>query len=186
MAVLTEYFAATQPELDELDVSRGPVRASRALDPPRKVPASKPGFIGRLRREKPTAARVEMPKFEIDSDFDVVPTRGIDPAVNLATLEEILTGDDALAIIKDGGVDVVAHGAIEAEGPWVFTLRSTVLRALASLPQDQIDGVAQQWAATEELVGTPPEVLATLLNDLCGLFKRAEQSGRSVYCWVSL
>jgi hypothetical protein len=186
MGILTDYFAATPSELEALDVLRGPVRAARVAGSPQRVPATRPGFIGRIRGEKPKPARVEMPAVEVESDLDVVSSKGIDPEVSMATLEEILTGVDALEIIREGGVDRVATGANETAGPWVFGLRPKVLEALSNLQSDELSGVAARWAATDELAGSDPDVLAGLLADLQGLLTRAARTGRGVYCWVSL
>jgi hypothetical protein len=112
-----------------------------------------------------------------------VELRGIDPVVTLATLEEILTGNSAIATIEAGGAETVLSDG--KEGVRVFRLRESLVTALVDMEQSLTE-IAGRWASTEELRGTPT---ATLTSSLAALRSLAEQSrvGRlGMYCWMPI
>jgi hypothetical protein len=114
----------------------------------------------------------------------VVRDTGIDPLVQMGTLEELLTGrpyDDVLddprcadaLVVRDRGHRVVV------------TVTDDLVQALARAEQETLDAVAMPWARTEEFRGRAhPEQLATLLSDLSALARLAAERGQRVYCWV--
>jgi hypothetical protein len=63
--------------------------------------------------------------------------KGVDPVVNLATLEEILTGTDSMAIISEGE-DPVADGG--SDGPWVLRVRPSLVAALTATHPGKLPG----------------------------------------------
>jgi len=112
-----------------------------------------------------------------------VQLKGVDPVVNLATLEEILTGADSMAIIS-GGEDPVADGG--SDGPWVLRVRQSLVAALTAADPGKLSDVAADWAATEEYEGTDPKELLDVLRDLGRIAKQSVDENKSLYCWMSL
>jgi|SRR2546429_3179779 hypothetical protein len=109
--------------------------------------------------------------------------KGVDPVVNLATLEEILTGTDSMGIISEG-TDPVADGG--SDGPWVFRVRQSLVTALTGADLKTLPDVAADWAATEEYEGTDPKELLDVLHELGGIAKQSLDENKSLYCWTSL
>jgi hypothetical protein len=109
--------------------------------------------------------------------------KGVDPVVNLATLEEILTGTDSMAIISEGE-DPLADGG--SDGPWVLRVRPSLVAALTATDPGKLPDVAADWAATEEYVGTDPKELLGVLHDLGRIAKQSLDENKRLYCWTSL
>lgn len=109
--------------------------------------------------------------------------KGVDPVVNLATLEEILTGTDAMGIISESDDPVVDGGS---DGPWVLRVRPSLVAALSTTPPGKLPDVAAGWAATEEYEGTDPKELLEVLQQLGRIAKESLDENKRLYCWVSL
>ncbi len=109
--------------------------------------------------------------------------KGVDPVVNLATLEGILTGADPMGII-DEGLPAVANGG--SEGPWILRVRQSLVTALSGADPGKLPDVAADWAATEEYEGTDPKELLDVLHDLGRLANQSLDENKSLYCWMSL
>ena len=109
--------------------------------------------------------------------------KGVDPVVNLATLDSILTGADPMGIIGEGQ-DPVADGG--SDGPWILRVRPSLVAALSAADQSKLPDVAIDWAATEEYEGTDPKDLLDVLNDLGRMAKQSLDENKSLYCWMSL
>ena len=116
--------------------------------------------------------------------FDTVPAKGVDPVVQLGTLEALLTGRDyelivagpraghALAI-RDGGERLVVAVTDELQ------------TALAEADHGRLASVAVPCSQTAEFWGHgDPEILASLLDDLAQLARRARSRHERLYCWV--
>lgn len=107
---------------------------------------------------------------------------GIDPLVELGSLEEILTGrtfDDIL----DDEWDPVAEG----DGDVVVVRISPHLeRALVDVTDARLAEAAVPWSATEELEGSDPADLAAFAQRLAALARRARDEGGHVYCRSSV
>jgi len=118
-----------------------------------------------------------------DAGFKSIDLKGIDPIVNLAVLDEIVNGRDALAWIRASAGATVAGGADDEH--WVFRVAPEHATMLADLPTDLLP-TATRWAQSEELAGSDPGDLADVLASLRELAKEARSSGQRLYCWVSL
>ncbi|MFB6724966.1 hypothetical protein ACFCV3_32615 [Kribbella sp. NPDC056345] len=110
--------------------------------------------------------------------------KGIDPVVQLGTLEELLTNrpyDEVADDPRSGHVVAVRdHGA-----RLVSTLTDSLATALAQASREDLERVAVPWSQTEEFWGSAdPEILADVLTDLADLARRAEANGERLYCWV--
>ena len=117
----------------------------------------------------------------------VLETKGIDPLVQMGTLEALLTGEhyDVIVSRPRAGQQVAAKNS--QEGPWVVTLTDELQAALAAAPRDQIAAVAAPWWETEEFRGQgDPESLAEFLVELANLARQANQRGERLYCWMCL
>jgi hypothetical protein len=116
--------------------------------------------------------------------FAAVEAKSLEPLVTMATLEEILTGTDAMGIIETN-TDAVVGRATE-RGPWVFRVRDSLVSAFGEPDAERLFSTAQAWAATEELAGADPRQLYEFLWGLAHLSKWATANHQTVYCWTSL
>lgn len=116
----------------------------------------------------------------------VVATKGIDPLVQLGTLEELLTGrpfEEICAgprsgvLIKDGG-----------DGDRVVvSVTDELCAALADASDERLAQVAVPWSQTEEFFGGgDPEHLAEVLGELAELAQRARTADQRLFCFVSV
>lgn len=108
---------------------------------------------------------------------------GVEPVVQMATLESDLTGRDVMEIID--ATNVLAH--VDGGQRLVVALRGELVDALTELPQGAERDVAQRWAHTEEFWGAGDTVaLAELISDLRELATSARASQAGLYCWLSV
>jgi hypothetical protein len=79
-------------------------------------------------------------------------------------------------------------GGNREEGPWVFEFPSDILGCIAELRAEQVQGVSKAWAATEELVldRWSPDDAAYVIQALVDHARKATETGKSMYLWVSL
>ncbi|MFK3676973.1 hypothetical protein ACI2IP_04545 [Microbacterium sp. NPDC090218] len=119
-----------------------------------------------------------------DSGYDAVALKGIDPIVQLGTLEALLTEtpyDDVVDDPRSGAM----LAASEDYDQLVVTLTAALVSALAAADDEALAKVAVPWSQTDEFGGAAsPEELTPVLKDLAALARRAESSGALVYCWV--
>ncbi len=173
MGVLYDYFAADSDEhaATAVDLPGGPGGAAV------QAPARRGGLF--RRRQEP----VEPPS-AAETGFDVVSVKGIEPVVQLGTLEELLTGrpyDDIVADPRSGEAVAVRHGGELL----VLTLSDTLVAALATATDSRLAEVAVPWSRTEEFWGEgDPDELTDFLRDLSALARRAQERGQRLYCWV--
>ena len=116
--------------------------------------------------------------------YDTVDAKGIDPIVQMGTLEVLLAGGDLDALITaPGRVLAVRDGGQRL----VCTVTDTLAAALARATDEDLQRVAGPWSQTEEFWGgVGPEDLMPFLRDMAGLASRARDRGRRLYCWVSM
>lgn len=117
--------------------------------------------------------------------FKTAESKGIDPVVTLAMLDQVVTGRDALEWIKSGAPDSTVAGS-ESDEHWVFRVYDHHRAVLEGIRDDQIEDVARRWGATEELRDWKPRDVAAILRDLVRLARTARATGQGLYCWVSL
>jgi hypothetical protein len=116
--------------------------------------------------------------------WDAIDGPGIEPSINLADLEQVLTGASWDQVVDNPR----ASKTISAnEHGFVVSLTDRLLAALAALPADRIPEVAGEWSHAEEFAGeVSPGDLAEFLTALRLLVQRADARAERVYCWVSL
>lgn len=117
--------------------------------------------------------------------LDTVSLKGIEPVVQLGTLEQLLTGvpyDDVVARERSGLVLADRDGG----NLLILSVTDEVQAALAVANRERLAEVAVPWSETEEFSFAPvdPRELAVALEDLAGLARRAGARGQRMYCWV--
>lgn len=173
MGVLYDYFAAATDEAAASAIDRvgGPgVPAASGASPKR-------GF---LRRRAVEEGSLPSPA------FDTVSTKGIDPVVQMGTLEELLTGRDYDSVMADErcGKDLAVRDGGER---LVLTMTDSLTAALAEADEGRLAAVAEPWAQTEEFFGSATGAdLLPLLRDLAALASRGRAQNYRLYCWVSV
>jgi hypothetical protein len=120
------------------------------------------------------------------AQFDTVPLKGIDPLVQLGTLEALLTGRDYDLIVagpRAGHALAIRNGGARV----IVTLTDELQAALAEADDEQLESAALPWSQTDEFWGRgDPQALAAVLHELAGLARRAHDRDERLYCWVSL
>lgn len=178
MAVMYEYFAAPSDATAAEMLQAGPGGALSASSAVREA----------LRVGDREAFRLAMrPKVRLsDSDVLVLAAKGIDPVIQMRTLQALLTGEqyDVIAGRPRAG-HVVAerdHGTA-----LVVTLTDEILAALAAAPRDQIVAAAALWSEDEGFYGQADSgILADFLLELADLARQADRRGERLYCWICL
>jgi hypothetical protein len=129
------------------------------------------------------AAVVESGPGRVVPPLAVVDGCGVEPTVQLGTLEELLTGrsydeiaareDEPLVAVLDDGERVVER------------LPDELVTALAAASDERLAEVAVPWSQTEEFWGqSSPDALTGLLCELAALARSATDGGQRLYCWV--
>lgn len=177
MGLLFDYFAANSDEDAGTAIYRlgGPGAHSAPGNPP---PSERRGWFRRSPATPDATAGL------IPAAFDTVQDTGIDPVVQMGTLEELLTGrpyDEVVADPRSGHQIAIRDNGERA----VCTVTQTLTEALANLPRARAHEVAAAWAQTEEFWGAAdPDDLQSVLLDLSALADRARANGQSLYCWA--
>ena len=168
MGLLYDYFAAVDDRLAAtvIDLDGGPTTASQPGSPPRRP----------FRRKTSTPVGTVA--------LDIVADTGIDPFVQMATLEALLTDRTYDEVLGD-----VLHHRVVAErnsgAVQVVTLTDVLTRALADADDDRLAAVAIPWSRTDEFLGgADPTELAILLQELAALTRRARDRGERIFCWA--
>jgi hypothetical protein len=181
MGVLFDYFSAASDEeaATVIDLPGGPTATTSA------VPAGRVPKRGLFRRRDQTS-EPEAPDGSAVTLFDAMPGNGIDPVVQLGTLEGLLTGRpyDEVAADPRSGHDLAVRNGGERV---VVTVTDSLTTALANANDEALERVAEPWSQTEEFWGAAdPAELTVFLKDLSRVATRAQQGGRQLYCWISV
>ncbi|OLF12218.1 hypothetical protein BLA60_09515 [Actinophytocola xinjiangensis] len=110
--------------------------------------------------------------------------KGIDPIINVGTLESLLTGVDYDTVTTDPrwGKDLAM---LDDGERLVISLTAGVQAALAGADEARLREVAGPWSHTEELEGwSDASDLAEVLLELATLAREATERGDQLYCWV--
>ena len=119
--------------------------------------------------------------------LDVVHLKNVDPVVCMARLEAIMAGcsyEEASRRPRSGQL----LSSPEAESAFVVSVSDTLRELLAAAAEDDLLRAAGPWSLTEELltIGFDTESAVGVLAALAGLARRAQASGRRLYCWWAL
>jgi hypothetical protein len=179
MGVLFDYFAAASDEEAATVIDRVGGSGSQAtmVAPPE---GRQRGIFGR-KRPAPELA------FGTDPDlvvYDTLSVKGIDPVVQLGTLEELLTGRPYHDVVDDprSGHNLAMRDGGER---LVVTLTDSLAATLAEASDETLERVARPWSQSDEFWNSAdPSDLAEFLKELAGLARRAEAGDQKLYCWV--
>jgi len=122
--------------------------------------------------------------FNPSEQWPTLQAKGIE-TIKLATLYCAITGNCYHNDIQESFEFV---GGDKEEGPWVFEFPSEILHAIACVSEPQVQGIAHQWASTDEMKMDrwSPEEAATFISELSAHASRATDAGKSLYLWLSL
>ena len=116
-------------------------------------------------------------------DWDVVDGASIEPTVNLADLEELLTGVDYETIVDNPRAGATL--ASQDDQGMVITVTDRLQAALADVEDNRLAPLAAEWSHAEEFGGdASPGDLRAFLTDLVGLASRAMVRNERLYCRV--
>jgi hypothetical protein len=117
--------------------------------------------------------------------FVVVDMKGVEPTVQMATLEEILTGRSYDEIVADSADRIVSSRA--GGERLVVQLTKTLQEALAEATEAQLAEAVDRWASTDEFWGRgDPAILRPEIEALAQLARTASRQGTNLYCWLCL
>lgn len=171
MGLLCDYFVAPTDDdaAGTVDLVGGPGAAVAAAPDPR-------GLLYRTGRPATTAT---------DPAFPTVPGNGVEPVVQMGTLEALLTGRTFDEVLESARRDPVALR--DGGERLVLRLNDPLADALATASDDRLAEVAGPWSRTDEFWGdADPATLASFLLDLAALARGGRERGEALYCWVSV
>ena len=108
--------------------------------------------------------------------------------VQLAELDAVVTETPADRLIEETD-DWIVKQADDEEGPWVFRARPRLVERLAEAAEPDLDRIAEEWAASEEMEVEDEDdrrALRELISGVADLAREARATGRDLYLWVSL
>ncbi|MGI5175774.1 hypothetical protein ACQEVZ_05510 [Dactylosporangium sp. CA-152071] len=113
----------------------------------------------------------------------VLELKNIEPAVNMQTLEELLTGRSAEDVVRNPRQGNMLES--DPDGAAIVSITLELQQALATSDADTLRAVAERWADTDELAGSDPDDLTDILLQLAQLAHEANVREHALYCWVS-
>ena len=167
MGVLFDYFSAASDEAaaSMITLPGGP-----------SVSAAAPGRVGWFKPRRATRPA--------GAWFDTVSAKGIDPLVQMGTLEALLTGRDYDQIVAGPRAGQTLASQDRGER-LVVTLTDELRDALAHAGNERLTSIAVPWSQTDEFFGQgDPQLLAEVLRELAELARRAHSKDERLYCWV--
>ncbi len=180
MSVVTDYFAAGSDGVAATAADYVDGKPSLLDLTPEDVAAGK--ALYRSSPQEATRPRVKV----AGSGTLVVQSKGVDPAIALARLEEILTGRPFGEVSADPR-QAALIGPIrqeEIDGRMVVSVTDTLRDALASLEASALREVARQWAIAE-FASSAEDSLTLFLTALTDLARRAVGRNERLYCCVT-
>ncbi|WP_406038678.1 hypothetical protein OG799_26430 [Micromonospora sp. NBC_00898] len=178
MGVLYDYFAAASDEqaAATIDLEGGPGGA---------LPSS-PELQAAIRAgDREAMKRLMLPSVRIsEHGLPVLSVKGIDPVVQLGTLEGLLTGVSTEVIFARPRSGMAV--AVRDEGErLVLSLTAELQQVLADQAPERLAAVAGPWSQTEEFWGHgDATVLAHFLREFSLLARDAGGRNHRLYCWV--
>ncbi|WP_340686074.1 hypothetical protein LCL61_06895 [Amycolatopsis coloradensis] len=128
------------------------------------------------------AATIDLVGGPAEASLPTVQLKGVDPFVQLGTLESLLTGADYETVIDRE----IAPVAMAGDGVrLVVPLTEELSAALSDADEARLREVAEPWSRTEEFDGqADPADLAAVLTGLAEVARTATTRGDRLYCWV--
>jgi hypothetical protein len=177
VGIICDYFAAPSDDDAAAVIDRvgGP---SDASGPP-PLPAKRSFF--RLRPRQADGPSIAGDPAVV---YPTVAADGIDPVVQMGTLEAALTRrpyDDVMDARENSGLVALRDGGERL----VVRLSAGLTAALADSGESELAPVAVTWSRTEEFWGRgDPVALSGLLGELSDLAREARAKDWSLYCFV--
>lgn len=110
----------------------------------------------------------------------------VDPVVQLATLEAILTDRPYGDVVQDPRWGQIVSSS-DNDAQLVIPVLESLQRALADSSSTRLAAAVERWADTEEIAGSiPNEELLAFLGELTALSRSASQQGLGIYCLVTV
>lgn len=117
-----------------------------------------------------------------EAGFPTVALKGVDPFVQLGTLESLLTGVDYDIV---AGRDIAPVAMADDGERLVVGVSGDLHAALSAADDVRLREVVEPWSRTEEFGGhADSSDLATTLSGLAELARTATTRGHRLYCWV--
>ncbi|MFD5243212.1 hypothetical protein ACFWIW_01645 [Amycolatopsis sp. NPDC058340] len=128
------------------------------------------------------AATIDLDGGPADASLPTVQLKGVDPFVQLGTLESLLTGVGYDTIIER---DIAPVAMADGGTRLVVALTDELSAALSDADEPRLREVAEPWSRTEEFGGgADPDDLVTVLTGFAELARTATTRGDRLYCWV--
>jgi hypothetical protein len=174
--VIYEYFAAESDDraASTIDLATGP--GGVVPVPPGFEEARRTGDFAAMQRLMMPLTRIS------EHGFAVLTLKGIDPFVQMGTLEALLTGREYDAVTADTRS---GHPVAEHDGgmPVVVTLTDALQIGLADASPERLAEVAAPWS--HQIWGhDDPADLTHILGELAKLARGARDKGHRLYCWI--
>ena len=184
MGLLTNYFAATTVELDEMSIEDGPFPVPAA---PSTKPRASGGLLGLFRRA-PAPGPVDQAPVAEAAALPAFASNGID-APAIALLDALMTG----VRFRDEdwqGAEMPSIRDLGKNGPWIFALRREFRDAVSAIDDAPASDLAARWAANSDWMGDTEaesvQALREFIRDLRSLARTATQTRRDLYLWMSI
>jgi hypothetical protein len=115
--------------------------------------------------------------------FEGIDIKGVD-SVKFSRLHSILVGRSVRELMPLYQPVVI----VSEEGPWVFQIPQDLVARLAALDDVSRTDVSRRWALAEEFVldRWGEDDVASALSSISSLAKRAFDSERALFLWMSL
>lgn len=121
-------------------------------------------------------------------DWEGIEIKTLDP-VTLGSLWAILTkASEAEAVGKLVDQIALLHN-VSDNGPWVYEIPRQLRDALAEvsgMETEEVQPVAEAWAATDELKGWEYEEVESVLREVADLADTARLLGKDLLLWICL
>ncbi|MFD6067792.1 hypothetical protein [Amycolatopsis lurida] len=128
------------------------------------------------------ATTIDLDGGPAEASFPTVALKGLDPFVQLGTLESLLTGADYDTVIER---DLAPVAMADDGARLVVALTEELSAALSDADEARLREVAEPWSRTEEFGGqADPADLVAVLTELAQLARTATTRGDRLYCWV--
>jgi hypothetical protein len=173
MSVLFDYFAASSD-----DAAASAIGLAGGPGTPVATPAAGDRDAARVAAAGAAGEAGER------APFDTLSVKGIDPLVQLGTLEALLTGREYELIVAG---QRAGHAlAVEDDGERVVvTLTDELQASLADADDARLAAAAGPWSQTDEFFGSAdPRDAADFLQQLAALARRARDRDERLYCWI--
>lgn len=107
--------------------------------------------------------------------------------VKLATLLSLISSRSPDGEYEKWLGELPVVGEVD-DRPWLFALSRAAVKSLATIAAqdgEEFEGLAEQWAATDEFEGWEPADVSDLLRSIGDLAESATLERKTMFLWVS-